>query len=133
MLEDPTIKLAASTQSVASARRFVRANVPGDVEIDDLVLVTSELVSNVVEHARTEVTVTVEVRAETVRVLVQDGSAATQTFRELVAAPPAPVPTSSLRGRGLATAKALTTSFGLTDVDDGKVLWFEVQRRPVRP
>lgn len=132
MPELPSVTLEPLVESVAVARRFVRSNVPGDVDAEDLVLVTSELVSNVVEHASTDVTITVEVLSDAVRVHVRDGSAATQAFRDLVAAPPAPVATSSPRGRGLAMAKLLTTGLGLTDVDDGKVLWFEMPRRPSR-
>lgn len=63
-----------------------------------------------------------------VRVSVRDGQAATDAFRRLIAAPVLPVPATSHRGRGLALVKSLATSVGLIDFDDGKAMWFEVER-----
>jgi anti-sigma regulatory factor (Ser/Thr protein kinase) len=121
--------LRPTDASVAEARRFVRSNVPLDVEVGVVVVAASGLVANVVEHASTDVNLTVEIEDDVVRVLVRDGAAATEAFRELISAPPSPVPSSSPRGRGLSIVKRLTSTVGLTDVDDGKAVWFEVIRR----
>jgi hypothetical protein len=50
----------------------------------DVVLMTSELVANVVRHARTDVMVAVDLGPPT-RVEVRDGATATDAFRDMVA------------------------------------------------
>jgi anti-sigma regulatory factor (Ser/Thr protein kinase) len=91
-------------------------------------LLTSELVTNVVKHAGTQLTLVVRVEPG-VRVEVHDGVAATRAFREILARPPTDVPATSPGGRGLGLVSALASRFGLDDEPgewDGKVVWFEL-------
>ena len=91
---------------------------------DPVVLMTSELVTNVVLHANTEVTVSIT-RGPPVRVEVRDGAAATEAFRKLIGASAMPGP-SSTGGRGLALVRALASQVGLEDdPNGGKIVWFE--------
>jgi anti-sigma regulatory factor (Ser/Thr protein kinase) len=93
-------------------------------DAEPVLLMTSELVTNVVLHANTDVTVSIT-RGPPVRVEVSDGAAATDAFRELIGAPAMPRP-SSTGGRGLAFVTALASRVGLDDVPGGgKVVWFE--------
>lgn len=93
-------------------------------DVDPVLLMTSELVTNVVLHANTDVTVSIT-RGPPVRVEVRDGAAATEAFRELIGASVMPGP-SSTGGRGLAMVSALATKVGLDDdPGGGKAVWFE--------
>jgi anti-sigma regulatory factor (Ser/Thr protein kinase) len=92
------------------------------------VLLASELVANVVRHARTELTVVVKLDV-CIRVEVHDGVAATEAFREIIASPPTSVSTDEPGGRGLGMVHALTSRFGLADEPGewgGKIVWFEL-------
>ncbi len=112
-------------RSISEARSFV-ARAVHEV-VDDpgpVMLMTSELVTNVVLHANTDVVVTIT-HGPPVRVEVRDGEAATEAFRELIGASAMPSP-SSTSGRGLALVSALATRVGLDDVPGGgKIVWFE--------
>lgn len=120
------IRLPPEARSVAVARRFVAALMSDVVDRPhDVVLMTSELVANVVRHARTDVTVAVDVGPPT-RVEVRDGAAATDAFRDMVVRRPAPVLLSAPGGRGLGILHDLATRIGLDDdPEGGKVVWFE--------
>ena len=91
-------------------------------------LLTSELVANVVRHAQTDLTVAVQFD-EYVRIEVHDGAAATEAFRELLAGAPTSVPAESPGGRGLGLVRGLASRFGLADepgVWNAKIVWFEL-------
>lgn len=89
-------------------------------------LLTSELVTNVIRHAHTAVTVAVE-PGPPFRVEVHDGVAATEAFRDLIARKPPPAPHTASSGRGLSLLHDLAARFGLDDdPDGGKVVWFEL-------
>ena len=110
--------------SVGSARRFVLSAL-GDVPPEDLesaVLLTSELVTNAVLHARTPLCVGVTVA----------GARAMISVADQVRAAPRPQPHSSTRlgGRGLALVDDLADDWGAVTTQDGKVMWFTV---PVAP
>jgi anti-sigma regulatory factor (Ser/Thr protein kinase) len=92
----------------------------------DVLLMTSELVANVVRHTESQVTVTVR-PGPPVRVEVHDGIAATDTFRRLVSTAGRMPEASSPGGRGLALVRELASKIGLDDdPDGGKVVWFEL-------
>jgi anti-anti-sigma regulatory factor len=79
-------------------------------------LVASELVGNVVDHARTMMTLRVTLRRRYLHVSVADGSSAE------------PVRTRDLRtdavsGRGLMLVEATAHSWGWLPTDTGKVVW----------
>jgi anti-sigma regulatory factor (Ser/Thr protein kinase) len=120
--------LGCEAASVAAARRSVAAELrhePPEVA-HAAVLMASELVANVVRHAETEVTLVVDA-GPPVRVEVHDGVAATDAFREAMAAEPAPVEPHATGGRGLWIVKTLASRIGLRDLPDGgKAVWFEL-------
>jgi anti-sigma regulatory factor (Ser/Thr protein kinase) len=121
-----SIELPADSASVVSARRFVIDQLRGiELDVDVVVLMTSELVANVVEYARSPVTVAVS-PGPPLRIEVADGAAASEAFRDLVASP-VEAPPDAPRGRGLWLVHALASQIGLTDHGaDGKTVWFEV-------
>ncbi len=121
-----SLTLPGELASAALARRFVEQMLEG--RVDDLgavALMTSELVTNVANHAASELTVTVRA-GPPVRVEVHDGVAATEAFRDLLNAG-GPMPdASSGRGRGLPLVRLLAKRVGLDDdTRGGKVVWFE--------
>ena len=106
---------------VAVARRFVRDRlIDGDAadQMERAMIVTSELVTNAVMHARTVIGLRVAVHARLVRIEVSDDNP-----RHPVAAT---CPPDSTTGRGLALVSAMTTSWGVHDHARGKVVWAEL-------
>jgi hypothetical protein len=87
---------------------------------------TSELVTNVIRHANTDVTVSVE-PGPPFRVEVHDGAAAGDAFRELIVRKPSAVSHSAPSGRGLSLLHDLAERIGLDDdPNGGKAVWFEL-------
>jgi anti-sigma regulatory factor (Ser/Thr protein kinase) len=126
-----SIALAAEPASVGTARRFV-SDLLVDRHLDPsrAVLLTSELVANVVRHARTDLTAAIQFD-EAVRVEVHDGAAATEAFRELLVAAPTADPATLPGGRGLDLVRMMASRFGLADepgIWNGKIVWFELDR-----
>lgn len=106
------------------ARRFVVETLEAwsfhDI-IDDASLVTAELASNAVLHARTGFTVAVSARRGVVRISVHDQS---------LALPASRVPSSSaVSGRGLALVAALSRRWGTDVMDGGKLVWADLVPR----
>ena len=82
-------------------------------------LACTEIVSNVVLHAHTDLELTVEVFEEAVRVQVRDFNPALPVQRDYGE--------QALTGRGMALVAALATEHGIDDVGpDGKTVWFTV-------
>jgi anti-sigma regulatory factor (Ser/Thr protein kinase) len=123
--------LPCTPAAVPLARRFVQGilrDLPSGV-VHDVSLLTSELVTNVVIHARTDVHIGVSHDARTVLVCVQDGSEeppgqCSDISPEAMAA----------IGRGMAIIAATADDFGWRRVPGkpGKLIWFSVGI-PVRP
>jgi len=115
--------LAALPQSAASARRFVDQTLHrweyADL-FDVVALLASELVTNAILHARSEVELSVRLTPSAIRVDVADHSLDRPVPREA-----APEDTS---GRGLALVESLASAWGVEDRPDGKSVWFEVPR-----
>lgn len=109
----------ADPMSVTDARRLVAevlADCPPSL-VADAVLLTSELVSNVILHARTEFQL--EVRADHgVRVVVRDESSDPPVVQQ-----PGPDETG---GRGLLLVHTLATRWGYEMTARGKAVWFEL-------
>ena len=122
-----SLTLPADPHSVAQARAFVWNKAVGHLEdVDAAVLMVSELVTNVVRHARTEVTLRVET-GPPLHVAVHDGMAASDAFRALVTERPPLAAVSAVGGRGIGLVHGLATRIGLDDdPDGGKVVWFEL-------
>jgi anti-sigma regulatory factor (Ser/Thr protein kinase) len=117
------IALPRNPSSVGAARRFIAARTAAwsfpEPAADQLVLIGSELVTNAVLHARTELTLTLELRENRVRISVKDRSKAPATLRHYRA--------DALTGRGLGVVAALSDRWGVSTAPDGKVVWAELR------
>ncbi len=127
-----SVALAAPAQHVhlppvphaaVDVRRFIRRldlPVSGDTAASAELLVT-ELVTNVVLHARSDAVVGVAVTSGSVLVTVQDDDT---TYPEQQ-----PYGASlTQRGRGLHIVETLAERWGVSAYDGGKVVWFTVPR-----
>lgn len=91
-------------------------------ELQDVLLLTSELAINAAEHARTPMDVIVHYwPGARIRVEVHDGAEGLPRARW-----PA---TFEESGRGLALVELLSSRWGVTDCPTGKTVWFELQLR----
>ncbi len=117
------IQLQPAPESVAAARKWTvqRTEQAGFGELRDTVaLLVSEVVSNVVLHARTPCELVVETSGPQLRVEVRDGSDAlpgvTRTRDPL-----------SSSGRGMVLGEALSDAHGSAPLPGGgKVVWFQL-------
>lgn len=118
------IELFPTPGSVALARRWsteLASRAGFGVEVDTVALLVSELVSNVVLHARTACELVVSVVGDVLRVEVRDGSNAMPT--ETIQTDP-----MALSGRGMVLIDALSTTHGSEALPGGgKLVWFELQ------
>jgi hypothetical protein len=117
------VTLSPTAVSATAARRFIEArsadwSLPGPVG-QQLVLIGSELVTNALLHARTMLTLSLELRGDHVRISVSDASRAPATLRHYRP--------DSLTGRGLGVVAALSHRWGVNAVRDGKVVWAELE------
>ena len=115
------LTLDPEPRQVSSARRFVAGTVPGldGDAADTLLLLVSELVTNAVVHARTELEVAVAVTDEDVLVAVHDLDLGRREQR------------SSDRdgGRGLGLVRTLADDSGMIlHPEGGKSAWFRLRR-----
>jgi anti-sigma regulatory factor (Ser/Thr protein kinase) len=103
----------------AQARRAIGEAIAGrdygDDLLDDLLLVTSELVSNAVEHAHGSPHVLLRLEDGGLRLCVHDDGGGTPELRP--AAPGSP------RGRGLRLVDALATAWGTAEDERGRCVW----------
>src|SRR3984957_20567919 len=124
--------------AVAAARKFVRdtlcswldagAGTAADAAadgglVDDAVLLTSELVTNAVVHAGTQVQVTCKLAAGAVEVVVRDSHPARMVPGP---APDDTVPPERTGGRGLLLPSALAAAWGVSYGTDAKAVWFRM-------
>ncbi len=126
--------------AVAAARKFVRdtlcswlqsgAGADADADtaadgglVDDAVLLTSELVTNAVVHAGTQVQVTCKLAAGAVEVVVRDSHPARMVPGP---APDDTVPAERTGGRGLLLPSALAAAWGVSYGTDAKAVWFRM-------
>jgi PAS domain S-box-containing protein len=117
----PARRFPRCPESAAQARHFVRAalhDVAPDL-VDTAQLLVSELVTNAVLHARTEVDVSASLADGTVRVGVTD---------RRPDRPPVPHDCSSYAGtgQGLALVEKLADRYGVDADDRTKTVWFEL-------
>jgi anti-sigma regulatory factor (Ser/Thr protein kinase) len=114
--------LSPEAESAAMARAFVTETLllwGAERMLESATLLTSELVTNAVLYAGSDIHLVVRQAGRRIRVEVRDGN------------PQVPVrrfPTEeSVSGRGLALVEALAAAWGVDPVpDDGKTVWFEV-------
>jgi len=112
-------RLPATARSVPEARQHVTAALRQwgyDGLLETARLLTSELVTNAVLHARTEMTVTVEDTDHGVRILVTDSSPVPPSLRHHS-------PTATT-GRGLRMLDQLAREWSVDEGDGGKTVWF---------
>lgn len=100
------------------AREAVAARLAGHPQLADLLLCLSEVVTNAVLHARTDVHLVV--RGHGARVRVEVGDADPTLPRPQDPSPETPT------GRGLLIIGQLTSRWGVEGRADGKTVWFEV-------
>ena len=116
-----------SASAAALAREFVRARLGehgfADL-VEDVALIATELASNVILHAETPFTVTLQGDHESVLLTVRDGSALT---------PVVPVThVMATHGRGLAIVAALSDRWGTTpNTNGGKSVWAWFDKHPL--
>jgi anti-sigma regulatory factor (Ser/Thr protein kinase) len=89
--------------------------------------IISELVANAVEHARTDIDVTVSLRESTLHLAVRDGCRLPPRVLEL--APPVAGRPLDERGHGLRVVEADSADWGVLPSANGKVVWAVVRPR----
>src|SRR3954449_2803660 len=123
------LTLPPAPDSAGHARRFVAdvltnalTNARADETLLDLAtLLTSELVTNGIVHAHTELRVVVDVTERFVRVEVADGNPSLPARRDY--------DESAMTGRGIEMVELLSHEFGAEPIDgDGKRVWFRLVR-----
>jgi anti-sigma regulatory factor (Ser/Thr protein kinase) len=113
MIED---EFSPDPESATKVRRFISRHLSGSPLIDDIMLVTSELVTNSIVHAKTPFKVAI-VQDDVLRVEVSDRSTAMPTIGE----------STNGHGYGLAIVDSLSTRWGVAVTPTGKTVWVELQ------
>lgn len=113
-----------STQTARLARRFVRKTLQGwgHDQVDLALLVVSELATNAVVHARSDVSVGIARRPGGVRLVVGDTSSVPPVHRA--------DDVRALNGRGVRMIAGLADGWGHEVVDGGKLVWVELNTQP---
>jgi anti-sigma regulatory factor (Ser/Thr protein kinase) len=117
------ITLPAEPASVPAARQFVREFLAGE-DVDSVLalpalLLTSELVTNGVIHARTGLDLQAKVANDSLRVEVIDYGGGCPV--------PGGAPPDAEWGRGLSVVSELATRWGVVMEPDWKSVWFELR------
>ena len=115
------LELPLSTESVPTARRFVRdLMIDSDTiaDLDTASLLVTEIVTNAVLHAMAPMMLRVDVNADVVRIEVSDGSQLPPRVHAFSA--------TAATGRGLRLLESLAERWGVRPEPGGKVVWFEV-------
>ena len=122
-VSDPSFHVDLDAKPVAAraARRFVAEHVGEAGEDGSLALLTSEVVTNGVLHARTHLRLGVTTGADHILVTCGDDD----TSGSLVIPPP-----NNRRptGRGLMLVDTLASEWGVETRDTGKTVWFTLPR-----
>lgn len=116
-----TVTLAPHPSSARTAREHVTGvleAVPLPDLVDTAALLVSEVVTNAVLHAGTEIELSCRVDRGAVCVEVRDRSAVAPTPRHYDA--------GAMTGRGLGMVELLADRWGVDADEDGKTVWFEV-------
>ncbi len=116
-----SIELPPEPRAAGEARHFVSDQLTGHVcdEVTEVaVLLTSELVTNVVVHARTPMRLDVDLTDECVRVAVIDEAPRQPALRR--------AHEQRLTGRGISLVAALAQQWGVDPTPPGKKVWFEL-------
>lgn len=121
-INEAKARLGANLRTPALARRFVkraleRWGVRSEIQLVELLV--SELVTNSIVHARSDVEVSVMVASDLARVAVFDSSLEPPVRR--LERPDA------ASGRGLLMLDALSSAWGIDFTSRGKSVWFEIK------
>jgi PAS domain S-box-containing protein len=123
------VTLAPAAESARAARRLVTdvlTSVGGEEFIDNATLLTSEVVTNGIVHAHTDLQVLVEATARWVRVEVLDGNSQLPSRRDY--------DENAITGRGLEMLGLLADDYGVEPVQGkGKRVWFRLGEVPGTP
>jgi anti-sigma regulatory factor (Ser/Thr protein kinase) len=115
-----SVDLPPEPSSATRARQLAREHVaecPPEV-IDTVALLVTELVTNAVLHARTELHLVIETEPGVVRLRVEDHSPGTPVIRNYG--------TDDVTGRGLALVDMIATRWGVDPRPGGKAVWCEI-------
>ncbi len=110
-------------ESVAGARHFVRdllSDQPREI-VEAAELMTSELATNSVRHARSDFELAIHLLRDEIRVELSDHGQGQPVLRS-----PTPQERS---GRGLRMVQALSEDWGITPSPNGKLVWFTLPLR----
>ena len=116
-------RFPSELRSARDARRFAAKVLAlwGCEELEDAVLLlVSELVTNAVIHAHSDVEVVLRLRPTRVRVEIIDAAAEYVQRRDAAS--------EDQSGRGMALTEALAAAWGVDTLIAGKSVWFEVDR-----
>jgi hypothetical protein len=130
MRAQPAIRadLTATACAGREARALVAEACRGwglDHLVEDAGVITSELASNAVRHARQPLQLLVAARGDYLHVAVHDGSESPPRTIEATSA-------GTCAGRGLQLIAAFAIGWGSTPTGDGKVVWATLRARPIR-
>ena len=118
------VELPAQASSAATARSAVRSLLLGaphrvdQQSLDRVLLLTSEVVTNAILHARTTMRLTAGVEGEQVVVRVYDGLSVVprrRSYRQ-----------DAGTGRGMHLIEALADAWGVDETGAGKCVWFAI-------
>lgn len=115
------LTLPCQASSASRARSFAHDLLHAcgfDALVDDCQLLVSELVTNVVLHAGTEIDLRCFTFLNSVRFEVRDGSSVLPGIRHYES--------SATTGRGIALVDAISARWGANRETHGKVVWFQV-------
>ena len=131
------VRLPADRRTPAAARALVRS-VLAEADLDELLnealLLTTELSTNAVEHARTELDI--EVVADGIGLTVTVSDFAAGPVEELVVGvrnESAEITEVAERGRGLLLVDHFASRWGTTYLPTGKGVWFRLDRHQADP
>ena len=124
--DDPARAAVSVHEPVATVTRQIRRTLralltgwglAGEV-VDDALLVVEELVTNVVDHARTRFQLVVELTGRVLHVAVRDCDARLPEVR--------PFDPAAARGRGLQVVTSLAQRWGCDRHERGKTVWADL-------
>jgi anti-sigma regulatory factor (Ser/Thr protein kinase) len=116
-----SIELLPEPRAAGQARHFVFDQLTGrvgDETAETAMLLTSELVTNVVVHARTPMRLDIDLTDDAIRVAVSDDVARQPALRSAHDA--------RLTGRGMSLVQELADQWGVEPSPPGKKVWFEL-------
>lgn len=116
-------RLVAAPSSVRTARRAVLDAVGDTLHpdgLDAVLLATSEVVTNALEHGAPPIELRLQCDDTRVRVEVRDASPLPPRERSAAPGP------AEVRGRGMVIVNRITDRWGIEELAEGKAVWFEV-------